>query len=296
MGRRPKAAYKATSDKGRSFGVSVTAGDKKRILLLARWYALSAGHIARTELRMDQWHPGLTGLTDGRGTDNYERRVYAIKRRLAKLARLDEAGTVSGPLVASLFMPGHETVWYPTLYGATAADVPWRLRTGVSPQYVAHAWMAADIALQIEGLGFRVLSEREHATMLDQYGATITTPIESVVQSRTGSKVTKKPDLAIISSDERSFIAVEAERDTNRALTTYMEKLSAYRLNTAVRAVWYICESPRAADRVREAANRVFGSSPFPLRVKVAQTWGTWCGIEDFTEQPTLMDDLRKLA
>lgn len=296
MGRRPKAAYKATTDRGRSFGVSITDRDKQRLLMLTRWYALNAGHITRAELPIDTWHPDYTGLPEGEFTDAYSKHMYAVKRRLAKLARIEESGTISGPLAASMLIPGHDTVWYPTSYGATAADAPWRIRPGISSQIIAHAWMAADIGQQIESLGYRVLSEREHATATDHHGQLISTPIDSPITTRSGARISKKPDVAVISSDEQRFIAVEAERDKNRPIPTYVEKLTAYQMNPAVHAVWYICGSVTTAERVATAAERVFGNNPFPLRIRIAQTWGDWSGIPDLPNTASLLDDLRNLA
>lgn len=296
MGRRPKAAYQASTDTGRSFGVTVTSRDQERLRMLARWYALSAGHIARAELPITDWHPDYITTGEADGTDAYRRHAYAVKRRLAKLARIEENGTISGPLASSVIIPGHETVWYPTLYGATAADAPWRIRSGISPNLVSHAWMAADIGLQIENLGYTVYSEREHASKTDQHGALIHTPIDSPITTRTGQKITKKPDVAVVGTSGQNFIAVEAERYQSRALSVYMEKLSAYQLNPSVHAVWYVCGSTAIAERVGEAADRVFGSQPFPLRIRIAQTWGDWTGIANLPHDTKLTDDLRNLA
>ena len=296
MGNRPKAYYKAVSDRGREYSLSLQPLDVQRIAALGRWYCLTTEHVARMEVGPDTWNPAWTGRSDTSGTDAFTSKVAAVGQRFAKLTRIIKAGPHAGPLVESQIVDGRRAGWFATPYGATAADLPWPGKSSVNPQFGAHAWMAADVGLQVEALGYRVLSERELSIGVDQHGNGFTTGIESSIESHTGATVTKKPDVAVISRDERTFLAIEVEKWKSRPMAAYTEKLRAYDGNPAVGRVWYLCGSESVANRVRQAAEKVFGDRSFPLRIRVCPPLGTWSGISGLEHDQAWLADLKEFA
>lgn len=295
MANRPKRAYRATSDAGKTFGVEVTTRDIERLSALVRWYCLTAEHITRMEMPQETWNPGITGVLEGDPHPDFAKHLYAVKRRLAKLARVDDVGTHSGPLAQGVIVEPGRTGWYATPYGATAASSPWRIRPTINPQFASHAWMAADVGLQIESLGYTVLSERELASGIDKNAEEITTSIASQIIGTNGQSISKKPDLAVLSTDRRSFIAVEVEKWRDRPLSHYTEKLRAYDDNPAVKNVWYLCGSDTVANRVAAAAEKVFGDREFPLRIRVTAQTPTWKGVLGMESDGRLLSDLEGL-
>ena len=287
---RPKSSHRMMTDRGRETGISPTPTDAKRIALLSRWYSLSAEQITRFELG------DFNGVMP-KDSDTFRKKNYAVKRRLAKLVRVQEnPGNHTGPLVGSTYSNSRKIVWYPTRYGTTLASVPWRVRPEINPHFADHAMMAADVGMQVEALGYHVYSERELASGTDRYGEEITINMESYYIARSGQQTGKKPDVAVVSRDERSFIAIEVERDTDRTTTTYVEKLKAYEDNPAVHAVWYVCESEATANRVATAADQVFGTRNFNLKIKVIGQDSDWMGVPRLTEQENMMNDLRSMG
>lgn len=75
----------------------------------------------------------------------------------------------------------------------------------ISPFITAHAFAAADVGLQLERVripggpadGFRVLSEREVRTGVDQYGEPVTARVESRYATDAGVAM-KSPDLVVL--------------------------------------------------------------------------------------------------
>lgn len=299
MTRRSSASLlKAVKDSGRTTGVLVTETDQKRISMLARWYSLSPEHIARAELDEYLWNPDLNPYLGDTERVAFASRVYAVKRRLARLARVEEVGPVSGPLVGGGRFDFNDSTWFATAYGVTAAELPWRLRPEINPQFVRHAWFAADAGLQIERAGFSVLSERELATGVRVNGDEVGFDLNSqYVNPNTGAITNKKPDVAVLSRTSERFVAVEVENDKNRSMRVYMDKLKAYDANPNVAAVWYLCSSQATGNRVGQAANKVFGSqSGFPLRIRIVEPRNGWMGIPNFTPEHPLFKELEALG
>lgn len=293
--RRPKSPYRVKTPNA-NFGIRTTDTDRDRLAFLARWYCASPDRLVRAELDPKFWDPALTGLPEGEATAEYVSRLRAIKQRLWKLGSVEEnPGNHTGPFVGSALVGDGKTAYFATRYGTSVASIPWRFRSSINPQFAAHAWMAADIGMQIERLGYRVLSERELSTGWDRHGQEFATQVESKYVTSSGQSVTKKPDIAVLSADEESFIAVEVERDLNRPIPTYREKLRAYQDNAAIKAVWYVCISETTAARVIAAANDVFQDRPFPLRIYVAGVHDGWHFIRDLESKPSLMSDLEGL-
>lgn len=297
MAGRPKSPYRVESDKGRQYGIVTTPLDRTRITMLGRWYCLSANHIARAETNPESLtNPHLNYTGPDTPTRDYASRLRGVKERFGKLVRVQEnSGNHTGPLVGSALVDDGKVAWYATRYGMTAASAPWRIKSTINPQFAAHAWMAADVGLQLEQLGHRVLSEREMGTKTDEHGNQIDTNFDSEYVTSTGSQITKKPDVAVLAPNERNFIAVEVERDKDRPASVYVDKLKAYEGNANIVAVWYVCGSEVTARRVATAAERVFGERDFPLRIKVASGFDGWNGIDNLTAQPSLVGDLAAL-
>lgn len=285
---------KSVKESGRRVGIAITEDDKRRVSMLARWYSLSPQHIARAELDERIWNPDLNPNPTDEDRADFGKRVYAVRRRLSKLASIEEAGTHVGPLVGGGRFDYNASTWFATQYGATALKLPWRLKSSINPQFVRHAWFAADAGLQIERLGFTVLSERELATGVMVDGEEVPLDLNSAfVNKSTGAMTNKKPDVAVLNTQMDRFIAVEVENDTDRSLNTYIEKLKAYDSNTDVHAVWYLCSSQATANRVGNAATTVFGKGgSFPLRIRVIEGRDDWMGIERLRNDERLMSDL----
>lgn len=242
------------------------------------------------------WRPDLRP-EDAPKDDTFGREVHSVNVRLRKLRAVEEnPGNHTGPMVGSALVDDNKTAWFATRYGATVGGLPWRFRSSINPQFAAHAMMAADVGMQVETMGMKVLSERELASRTDKHGDEVTTDIESFFYTSTGSKVGKKPDLAVLSRDGRSFHAIEVERDRDRAASTYAEKLRAYDDNPAIKGVWYLCAYEATANRVKAAASRVFGDRPFPLRVRVLEDLNGWSGIPGLERDEALISDLRRLT
>lgn len=299
MGRRSsRAILRAASDTGREFGVTITETDIARLAALGRWYTLSSDHLARAELDPEEWHqvaPNASGTVTGKDAPTVlQKRSRAISERFAKLARIIESGSRSGPLVDGFRFDEKRATWFATPYGATEAELPWNIRSSVNPQFVRHAWFAADVGMQLERLGHIVHSEREVSSGTARDGLDIETRFASeYTNNATGRTVKKKPDVVVASPFDDRFIAIEVENDKNRSLSTYTEKLAAYQRNTDVAAVWYVCSSPATANRVGTAANSLFGEgSDFPLRISVVDGNDGWMGIEGLTERRSMMSDL----
>lgn len=295
MGKRSRGSLlKTVKENNRRAGVVITDDDKRRVAMLARWYSLSPRHIARDETDEYHWNPDLNPDLSDEDERIFSGRVRAVRRRLATLARIEESGTHIGPLVAGGRFDYSNSTWFATQYGATAIGLPWRLKSSINPQFVRHAWFAADVGMQIERLGYPVLSERELSTGVTVDGTELTLDLNSsYVNTNTGSRTNKKPDLAVLDTQQKKFIAIEVENDTDRSLATYTEKLKAYDANPKVAAVWYLCSSQATANRVGSAATNLFGDSGrFPLRIRVVERDSDWMGIERLTDDIRLMPDL----
>lgn len=295
MARRASGMMlKSVKESGRRVGIAITEDDRRRVAMLARWYSLSPQHIAREELDERIWNPDLNPHPTDEDRDAFGKRVYAVRRRLSKLSSIEEAGTHIGPIVGGGRFDYNASTWFATQYAATALELPWRLKASINPQFVRHAWFAADVGLQIERLGYTVLSERELATGVTVDGNTIPLDVNSpFVNKNTGAMTNKKPDVAVLNTQMDNFIAIEVENDKDRSLNTYAEKLKAYDANTDVTAVWYLCSSQATANRVGNAASSVFGrGGAFPLRIRVIEGRDEWMGIERLNNDERLMTDL----
>lgn len=295
MARRASGMIlKSVKESGRKVGIAITEDDKRRVAMLARWYSLSPQHIARDELDERIWNPDLNPHPTDEDRDAYAKRAYAVRRRLSKLSSVEEQGTHVGPLVGGGRFDYNASTWFATQYGASMTELPWKLRSTINPQQVRHAWFAADVGMQIERLGYHVLSERELSTGVRVDRTEIEMDLNSTfVNTRTGVATNKKPDVAVLNTARDRFIAIEVENDKNRSQTTYVEKLKAYDANTEVAAVWYLCSSQATANRVGNAATSIFGrGASFPLRIRVIEGRDEWMGIERLTDDERLMSDL----
>lgn len=179
---------------------------------------------------------------------------------------------------------------------------PWKNLRPASFQNVAHAFMAADIGMHLERAGFKVFSEREVITSTTVAGQRIDYQLQSTFQpGGSGKPVVKTPDIAIPSSTTKNFIAVEIERDEDRPLRVYTDKLRAYQGNPSIAKVWYCYrEGTKTAHRVQRAAHSLWGDDyakfvrlvPCALRrdcgVAITRTWPTTAQSGDFYEMGSI--------
>lgn len=266
-----RSSIRSVARTGRSRGIRVTDRDRKRIALLGRWYSLTVGHLVRDEYGPELWNPQHPEYGTDASREAAQRAFHNVHHRLNQLKRIehDPARNI-GPLVDTDMNPQGLTAWFATRIGGSTAQLPWNIRNSINPNFAAHSWMAADIGMALEAKGYTVLSERELATGINRDGEHVTAQLDSQYVASNGRAINKKPDVAILHPNGRDYIAIEVERDTDRAVTVYEQKLSAYRSNTSVLAVWYICASKTTARRVGLGAGKALGSNAnFPLRVNV---------------------------
>lgn len=284
MSRTPSAIRTSTGS-----GVAISERDLARIRLMGRWHSLTAEHIARSEQDPALWSPALDSAQTPEACAQFTRAVEAVKRRLRTLKAVEhDPGIGIGPLLGTSYTPTSRTAYHATRIGGRTASLPWTLRDKINPMLCEHAWMAADIGMALETKGYRVLSEREIATGIDRHGDEITAPLTSEHLTPGGQTTGKRPDVAVLHPNGTDYIAIEVERDTDRAVSVYEQKLSAYRANTAVQAVWYLCASDTTARRVGKAANKVLGGSGFPLRITTIPTYDNY----NFLDMDGLPDKL----
>lgn len=298
MARRSSASIlKSVTDSNNHVGITITEDDMRRIALLARWYSLSPEHLAREELPENIWNPDINPNIGAEEQAVFASKVYGIKRRLARLARVVDASGQLAPLIEGGRFDYRDSTWFTTPHGASTVELPWKLRSTINPQQVSHAWFAADVGLQIERLGVPVLSERELSTGINVDGAEIGFDFNSeYMNPNTGAITNKKPDVAVLAANGEEFIAVEVEKYKGRSATAYIEKMKAYSGNTKVKAVWYICSSAATANRVGQSATKVFGAgSSFPLRIRIVEGRNGWMGIEHIQQVEKLMADLEAM-
>lgn len=279
-------------------GVSLSVRDFSRIRLMARWHSVTAEHLARAEQDPTLWSPAHATSQTTESRAEYARAVDAIKRRLRTLKAIEaDPGTGIGPLLATTLAVDGRTAYYATRIGGRAATTPWTLRDRINPLICQHAWMAADIGMALEAHGYTVLSERELSTGIDRHGERITAKLESQYVAPNGRAMNKKPDVAVLHPNGTDYIAIEVERDTDRAVSVYEQKLAAYRANTAVKAVWYLCASDTTARRVGMGAQKALGrSSGFPLRIKTVPSSDGFHFLDMDALPAKLQDDLATMS
>lgn len=264
-----RSSIRSVSRTGHSHGVRITDRDRERLALMGRWYSVSVGHLFRAENDPAIWSPALASSQTDEARDLVRRGTHSIYHRLNRLRSIEsDPGRNIGPMVDNDMSPDGKTAWFTTRIGARNAELPWTMRNSINPNFASHSWMAADIGMAIEAAGYRVLSEREISTRIDRHGFDLTAQFESRYEAPNGRAMNKKPDVAILAPNGTDYIAVEAERDTDRSISVYEQKLSAYASNSSVRAVWYICASKTTAKRVADGARKAFKSpGVFPLRI-----------------------------
>lgn len=261
----------------------ITEKDIERAKILARWYCLPADALARKETNEDLWAPTNPEAQTEEARTEFEGKVHAVRRRLAKLKRIDPVPNYGiGPIVDSV-MSGISTQdsWFATRYATNLASLPWTMRASINPLLSAHAWMSAEIGMGLERAGYTALSERELSTAVDQHGNTMPEHLVSTYTSPQGRTTEKKPDLAVMAPNGEDFIAIEAERDNDRPLRVYREKLDAYRHNNHMRCVWYVVSQRITGQRVMRAAKEIGMGSDF-LKIIINEPRG---GFHYFTLQ-----------
>lgn len=294
---RSRSPIRASGERASRKAVTITPVDIQRLSLLGRWYCLSADAIARSETDPKLWSPNEPFSQTEEGRDQFAKRVYAVRRRLTRLKHLESnPGLHVGPMVDNALVHEGLIAWFATRIGGTHASLPWTLRNSISPMFAAHSWMAADIGMALESDGYTVLSERELATGINRHGFRIEAPLESKYVASNGMETGKKPDVAVLHPNGHDYIAIEVERDTDRSVKTYEQKLRAYRSNSAVKAVWYICASNTTARRVGKGAQKALGKAgSFPLRIVTNEPTNGFHFLDMQNLQSKLVEDLRPM-
>lgn len=245
--------------KRRSKGFDFQPRDKERLSFIARWYCVSPMHLLRREEDINLWHP-MWHKWEG---DQAERdrviltRLNGLRRRMLYMRRIQPH-----PPVAAENASATTIGYYATQFGGAMVS-PWANIRPAAFQNIAHSFMATDIGMQLERSGFRVYSEREVATRTTVHGRPISNPLASTFNpGQGGSPTTKTPDLVVPSRSTENFIAIEIERDENRPLRVYREKLRAYQSNPHIHKVWYCYrEGTNTGQRVHQAAHELWGDS-----------------------------------
>lgn len=255
MGRHKSSIIVAN----RALGLDYTARDLERLRFVARWYCVSPMHLIRKEEDPELWHP-LVHLNEG-DTEARERklatRTKQIRKRMNYLSRVTPHPTLGIMQVAAQAIG-----YYATRMGATMVT-PWEDIQPAVWQNFAHAFMAADIGMHLERAGFQVLSEREIGTGRTVTGDIIEHDLVSDFRGGQGGRaVQKRPDLVVPATTSLNYIAVEIERDENRPLRVYRDKLQAYQGNPNITKVWYCYrEGTNTGHRVLTAAQELFGDT-----------------------------------
>lgn len=310
---RAKRFQRVVTSRGNERGVHLTSRDEQRLLAIGRWYSLTVAHLVRHEARRTA-DPGTFGSNQhGEWSKDFDKRYAAVSRRMACLANIEVRGTATGPYVSRVQVNDATAAWSVTPYGATWVGLPWQMRP-INPLSALHAWMAADAGIELERRGFLVAAQREMGSGTNAWGMPVSYPVKTdqgidwrsyqfasrYEPSGDEGSTNKEPDVAVLGPGG-VFIAIEIERVTNRPIRAYGEKLEAYRGNPMVSAVWYLCESETTANRVRQAAQRVFsdgrgGLVDFPLRVRVMRNEPElgWV-IPNFDNDQRCMADLAKM-
>ena len=297
MTRATRSPLRASSETGRDYGIRITDDDIRRLKLMARWYTMTPRQLARAELVYGRdWTDAYPNGTP-EAAERFESMTIGIRRRLSRLSQINTSGTSAGPLTNGTLYDGKQATWFATPYGVTAANIVWNVRGSVNPMYLNHALMAGDIGqhleLSLKG-SYQILSERELSTGYDAAGYELRADFNSYYQPTNGEPIAKKPDIAILAQDRRSFIAVEVERRESRSITSYREKLNAYSRNPNVIAVWYMCASERIAQRVSTAERRELGGNAAAgtgqsrVSINVIPGHDDWFGIPNLRENRTL--------
>lgn len=280
--------------KHRSKGFDYQGRDIDRLRFITRWYSVTPMHLLRREEPTSLWHPEVHKWRGDEAAREKQllTRLNGVRRRLLYMRRIQPH-----PPIGAIQATATSLGYYATQTGAAKVS-PWGNIRPAAFQNLAHAFMAADIGMHLERSGFQVFSEREIATGHTVLGKRIEHPIESTFGGSDGrAGTTKTPDLVIPARDRKDFIAVEIERDENRPLRVYRDKLLAYQGNPHIKKVWYCYrEGTNTGHRVREAATELWGDAyaqfvslvPCVLRrgKAVPDEWDDADGIraEDFYE------------
>lgn len=243
---------------GRKQGFDYSARDLERLRFITRWYCVSPMHLVRREEPVELWHP----LVHGDQSDT-EARKQQLKLRLRNVR--DRMGIMShitryAP-VGILPVAAQAIGYYPSRSGAAMVS-PWEDIYPAVWQNYAHAFMAADIGMHLERAGFQVYSEREISTGRTVAGDILEHALASDFRGTQGARALKRPDLVVPSTTSLNYIAVEIERDENRPLRVYRDKLQAYQSNPNITKVWYCYrEGTNTGHRVLKAAQALFGGT-----------------------------------
>jgi hypothetical protein len=244
---------------GRAQGFEYSPRDLERLRFIARWYCVSPKHIIRREQPLELWHP-LVHLNQGDNTTRerlLETRTKNVRERMGFMSRI-----APHPPVGIMPVDPHTNSYYATRIGA-AMVTPWEDIQPAVWQNFAHAFMAADIGMHLERAGFSVYSEREIGTGRTATGDIIEHDLASDFRGGQGGRaIQKRPDLVVPSRTSLNYIAVEIERDENRPLRVYRDKLQAYQGNPNITKVWYCYrEGTNTGHRVLTAAQELFGDN-----------------------------------
>jgi hypothetical protein len=248
-------------------------------------------HLIRKEEPMELWHPlvhGDQGDTEAR-KQQLKLRLRNVRDRMGVMSRIARHAPVRILPVAAQAIG-----YYPSRGGGKMVS-PWEDIQPAVWQNYAHAFMAADIGMHLERAGFKVLSEREIGTGRTVNGDIIEHALASDFRGGQGGRaIQKRPDIVVPSTTSLNYIAVEIERDENRPLRVYRDKLQAYQSNPNITKVWYCYrEGTNTGHRVLTAAQELFGASweKYLLLIPCVDRGGFYeMGIADAAKTAVILD------
>lgn len=266
-----KAPLRASGPRATNTAVTLTDRDIVRLKRIGLYTGVRASTIARYELPPTLWAPWHPAASTPEAQDEFRRHTYAIRRRLTRLKHIHSRPAAHvGPLVQSITAWADEPhTWHLTRTGITAAALPWDGPRTLDVHDLAHAQAAADIHMQLELSGIRALSPREVVSKVDRNGDPTPASIPSRVTTGDGQQRATRPDVAVLSPNGHDIITIDIAGYRPKSQASWTQKLTAYRGNSAVRAVWVLCTTDKAAKTVSQAADKALGKpGSFPLRLR----------------------------
>lgn len=314
-----RSLYRYTSREGNTIYVSPTERDYYALRYLSRistadipslaiWVAHKMGDkptqgkgtaaykmapSAAYQSMLTAWNNGEAPTVEAKQTWDAWRRNITV--RLGKIVQLEKRGSKAGPWVEGVRIADDEIAYHPTQHGATLAEAKWAGNIAFSQ--MRHATRASHVAAHLACLGIYTLTEREVRSRHLVDGTPTSNYITKLASADDVKSVLKIPDQVI--PGENGQINIEVEMLEGRPTAAYKAKMSGYRGDSRVKALWFICRSAAISRRIERVRDEVYadgrgGVAPNNVRVMTIQEnpfGGLW--VHRFQKQPGIVDDLR---